>query len=344
MKYILIIIYILLLSPPLFGNVNIVAILYKWKTASGVQWKEFGDKDIHPQYKGDVENGEPDGLGIIINTNKGKYVGEWKDGKKQGQGTFTYGKGKWEGEKYEGEFKDGYRHGQGTYTWSDGDKYAGEFKDDKPNGQGTYTWPDGRKYEGEFEDGIKHGQGTYTSIRGYKYVGEWRKNKSWNGKEYDENGNVIGKFVNGMKIIVEPVVVVDKKPAVVVEKKPAVVVEKKPSVVIDKKPAVVVEKRQTGVLFRRWDNRQLRWFRNGNEKKDRKYVGDIHNEGPNGQGILFFPDGDKYVGKFKDGEYHGQGTYTFHDGAKYVGEFKNGKVWNGTVYNGNIEYKIVKGK
>ena len=114
--------------------------------------------------------------------------------------------------------------------------------------------------------------------------------------------------------------------------------------VVDKKPAVVVEQRQTGVLFRRWDNRQLRWFRNGNEKKDRKYVGDIHNEGPNGQGILFFPDGDKYVGKFKDGEYHGQGTYTFHDGAKYVGEFKNGKVWNGTVYNGNIEYKIVKGK
>ena len=273
-----------------------MAILYKWKTASGVQWKEFGDKDIHPQYKGDVENGEPDGLGIIINTNKGKYVGEWKDGKKQGQGTFTYGKGKWEGEKYEGEFKDGYRHGQGTYTWSDGDKYAGEFKDDKPNGQGTYTWSDGRKYEGEFEDGIKHGQGTYTSIRGYKYVGEWRENKSWNGKEYDENGNVIGKFVNGVKIIVEPVVVVEKKPAVVIE------------------------------------------------KKDRKYLGNIRNGGPNGQGILFFPDGDKYVGKFKDGEYHGQGTYTFHDGAKYVGEFKNGKVWNGTVHNGNLEYKIVKGK
>ena len=352
MKYILIIICILLLSPSLFGNVNIVAILYKWETASGTQWKEFGDKDIHPQYKGDVENGEPNGLGIIIKTNKGKYVGEWKDGKKQGQGTFTYGKGKWEGEKYEGNFKDGYRHGQGTYSWPDGDKYAGEFKDDKPNGQGTYTWTDGRKYEGEFEDGIKHGQGTYTSIRGYKYVGEWRKNKSWNGKEYDENGNVIGKFVNGVKIIVEPVVVInkkpaaviEKKPAVVIEKKPAVVIEKKPAVVIEKKPAVVIEKRQAGVLFRRWENLQWRWFRNGNEKKDRKYVGDIHNGGPNGQGILFFPDGDKYVGKFKGGKYHGQGTYTFYDGAKYVGEFKNGKVWNGTVHNGNLEYKVVKGK
>ena len=37
-------------------------------------------------------------------------MGEWKDGKKHGQGTFTYGKGKWEGDKYEGEFKVGYRN------------------------------------------------------------------------------------------------------------------------------------------------------------------------------------------------------------------------------------------
>jgi len=326
--------------------------LYLWETSSGIQWREFGDKDIHPQYKGDVENGEPNGLGIFINTNKGKYVGEWKDGIKQGQGTFTYGKGKWEGEKYEGEFKDGYRHGQGTYTWSDGEKYVGEFKDDKPNGKGTYTWSDGRKYVGEFEDGIKHGQGTWTSIKGYKYVGEWRENKSWNGKEYDKKGNIIGKYVNGVKIIEEPVVVVEKKPIVIVEKKPMVVAEKKPMVVaekkpmvvVEKKPMVVVEKRQSGVLFRRWENRQWRWFRNGNKKKDRKYVGDTRNGGPNGQGTLIFPDGDKYVGKFKDGVYHGKGTYTFHDGAKYVGEFKDGKVWNGTVYNGNLEYKIVNGK
>jgi len=148
--------------------------LYLWKTSSGDVWKGFGDKDTNPKYKGDVENGKPNGFGFLIFTNGDKYVGEWKNGKKQGQGTFTYGKGKWEGEKYEGEFKDGYRHGQGTYTWSDG-----------------------RKYEGEFEDGIKHGQGTWTSINGDKYVGEWRENKSWNGKEYDKKGNIIGKYVNG---------------------------------------------------------------------------------------------------------------------------------------------------
>ena len=40
-------------------------------------------------------------------SNGEKYVGEYKDGKKHGQGTYTYGKGKWEGDKYVGEFKDG---------------------------------------------------------------------------------------------------------------------------------------------------------------------------------------------------------------------------------------------
>ena len=169
MKHLLIILSILLLSSPLFGQET--GVLYLW------------------------ENGT-------------KYMGEWKDGKKHGQGTFTYGKGKWEGDKYEGEFKVGYRNGQGTYTWSDGDKYVGEFKDDKPNGEGTYTWPDGRKHEGEFKEGIKHGQGTFTLSNGSRYVGEWRRDKPWNVKFYDKNGNIIGKFVIGVNISEEPVVIV----------------------------------------------------------------------------------------------------------------------------------------
>ena len=92
MKHLFIILSILLLSSPLFGQPTGEHTLFLWETSSGIQWREFGEKDIHPQYKGDVENGKPNGLGVIINTNKGKYVGEWKDGKKQGQGTFTYGK------------------------------------------------------------------------------------------------------------------------------------------------------------------------------------------------------------------------------------------------------------
>ncbi|MDP6712609.1 MAG: hypothetical protein QGG38_07990 [Nitrospinaceae bacterium] len=35
------------------------------------------------------------------------------------------------GKKYVGEFKDGARHGQGTFTFTDGSKDIGEFKDDE---------------------------------------------------------------------------------------------------------------------------------------------------------------------------------------------------------------------
>jgi len=54
-------------------------------------------------------------------------------------------------EKYVGEWKDGLRHGQGTYTFcwdkshslcsennTNGDKYVGEWKDDKKDGLGNY--------------------------------------------------------------------------------------------------------------------------------------------------------------------------------------------------------------
>jgi hypothetical protein len=70
---------------------------------------------------------------------------------------------------------------------------------------------------------------------------------------------------------------------------------KEPIVVVEKKPVVVVYKKQTGVLFRRAENRQWMWFRNGNNKNDRIYVGDIRNGKPNGKGTYTYPSGDKFV-------------------------------------------------
>ena len=87
-------------------------------------------------------------------------------------GNWTINSGDWAGFKYVGEFRDGKSHGQGTYTWSApnkhaGEKYVGEFKDGKANGQGTVTFSAthksaGEKQVGEFRDDKLHGQGTYT--------------------------------------------------------------------------------------------------------------------------------------------------------------------------------------
>ena len=125
MKHLLIILSILLLSSPLFGENQKGETLYLWKTSSGVQWKGFGDKQTHPIYKGQVENGKPNGQGTLNFSNGEKYVGEWKNGRPHGQGTGTLP----DGRKYVGEYKDGKRHGQGTYTHHDGRKYEGEWKD-----------------------------------------------------------------------------------------------------------------------------------------------------------------------------------------------------------------------
>ncbi len=72
---------------------------------------------------------------------------------------------------YVGEVKDGKRNGIGTLTLPDGEMYEGEFKDGEYNGRGTLTLPDGETYEGEFKDG-KPWTVTFTDLDGSKT--EWK--------------------------------------------------------------------------------------------------------------------------------------------------------------------------
>ncbi|MDC0201905.1 hypothetical protein OAJ56_01540 [Flavobacteriales bacterium] len=105
------------------------------------------------------------------------YVGEWKDGKKHGQGTYTLA----DGSKYIGEWENGKENGQGIMVYSDSVRYEGEWNDGEWHGKGTHTYADGSKYEGEWNDGEWHGQGTYTYADGSKYEGEWNDGE-WHGQ------------------------------------------------------------------------------------------------------------------------------------------------------------------
>ena len=60
--------------------------------------------------------------------------------------------------------------------------YVVEFKDGKPNGQGTYTYSNGNKY-------VSHRCSNWLVLGG----------GPWIGKLYDEDGNIIGKWVNGVR-------------------------------------------------------------------------------------------------------------------------------------------------
>ena len=63
-------------------------------------------------------------------------------------GIYTYP----DGEKYVGEFKNGIQDGQGTFSYPDGRKYVGEFKNGIQNGQGTNTFSNGWNGIGEWID------------------------------------------------------------------------------------------------------------------------------------------------------------------------------------------------
>ena len=100
-----------------------------------------------------------------------------------------------------------------------------------------------------------------------------------------------------------------------------------------------------GVLFFTKVNGELGYHENGDEDRDRKYVGEIENGLPNGQGTYINLNGYKYVGEFKNGGRHGKGTYTWSDGREYIGEFKYGDEWNGTETDkeGNVIGQWVDG-
>ena len=63
--------------------------------------------------------------------NGSKYVGNFKDGKFSGRGTFAWEKGKFAGEKYVGEFLKGKRSGLGYHTFANGDVDYGIWKSGK---------------------------------------------------------------------------------------------------------------------------------------------------------------------------------------------------------------------
>ena len=78
-------------------------VLFERKVNGKWGWHEYGNKDYHAKYVGEIENGKPYVQGKLTFPNGNKYEGEWKDGKYDGQGTITFSNG----DKLVGEYKDG---------------------------------------------------------------------------------------------------------------------------------------------------------------------------------------------------------------------------------------------
>lgn len=79
--------------------------------------------------------------------------------------------------KYEGDFSEGKRNGQGTFTWDDGVSYVGAWNNDLMHGQGQYNMSSTIYLKGSFDNGTLNGTYTYHNEKG-NYKTTWVNNKN----------------------------------------------------------------------------------------------------------------------------------------------------------------------
>ncbi|XP_064446152.1 MORN repeat-containing protein 1 isoform X3 [Mirounga angustirostris] len=115
------------------------------------------------------------GYGVYVYPNAFfRYEGEWKGGKKHGQGKLLFKDGSY----YEGEFVDGEITGKGCRLWaSSGNTYSGQFVLGEPQGHGIMKYKAGGRYEGEFSHGLREGHGHLVDQDGQAYWGSFHENK-----------------------------------------------------------------------------------------------------------------------------------------------------------------------
>ena len=144
-------------------------------------------------YQGTVLNGKWHGFGIMkIKSGlvPGQYIGEWKDGVRDGKGLEVYE----DGESYNGTWYNNVYHGNGTVVYNDSSAYTGDMYHGQWHGAGRRTLPskdilvgtffqgglhsngecifhDGRHYTGGFKDTLKSGDGILTYPSGDRYEG-----------------------------------------------------------------------------------------------------------------------------------------------------------------------------
>ena len=110
MRHLFIAISILIFSTPVVGNKHKGETLYVLGEYPDWEWMEFGNKETQPKYQGQVKDGKPNGLGVLISTNGWKYCGSWNNGEI------------WNGTEYD-------NYGNIIYSWVEGKrKYHSLYK------------------------------------------------------------------------------------------------------------------------------------------------------------------------------------------------------------------------
>jgi hypothetical protein len=153
---------------------------------------------IDEKYEGETRDGVYHGMGRQIYYDGTWYAGYFKNGKREGQGIFSYDNG-----TYEGEWCNNLRHGIGKYAWNDLRVYVGEWIYGDRSGHGVWTMPNEDRFEGTFKNDDREGVGTVYYHDGRIYTSNFSKDEregvgkhSWPTGEVLElvlsNGCIIG--------------------------------------------------------------------------------------------------------------------------------------------------------
>ena len=101
------------------------------------------------------------------------YVGQFKDGKKDGVGILVFE----EGLIHEGYYKDDNLNGPCRLISGAGLYFICEYKNGEKECYGEYYHQDGTTYKGQFKESCYHGEGTLTHPDGKVESGLWEYHK-----------------------------------------------------------------------------------------------------------------------------------------------------------------------
>ena len=122
-------------------------------------------------YIGEFVNGKKEGNDIILYNNGTKYEGSFKNDKHDGFGKLF----QLDGENFVGQWKEGKINGNGIRHHSNGDKYIGNYINNIRNGEGHYIFANGDSYNGNWTNGCANGFGKFNFKNGNSYEGNFKK-------------------------------------------------------------------------------------------------------------------------------------------------------------------------
>eukprot|EP00899_Mesostigma_viride_P026336 jgi/Mesvir1/6888/Mv09052-RA.2 len=98
----------------------------------------------------------PEGQGRLSYPDGSWYDGHWRNGKRDGQGTFLHMP---TGTRYTGMWCDDFQEGKGLLTYSNGERLEGTFLGGLAHGTCIYRFENQDVFRGQFREGRRHGEG-----------------------------------------------------------------------------------------------------------------------------------------------------------------------------------------